>query len=287
MTLNIFGNKTMNLNDIKKIGVVGAGTMGKGIAQVFALNDYPVILVDTDASILQSAIAKLEKFTEPELWDKVTKNITAFTEIDKLNNCDLIIDAVFEDVSVKREVLKSVNSVCKDTAIIATNTSSISINELALSITDPSRFIGMHFMNPPKKMKLVEIIRGKETSEDVVELIVELTKALDKIPAVVNDSPGFVSNRLLFTLIGEAMKLLESDIAKKEDIDVVMKFGMNHPMGPIKLADFIGLDVCLNILEVLYANLKDDRFKPPEVLKALVKDGKLGKKSGEGFYTYE
>ncbi|MFQ5965521.1 MAG: 3-hydroxyacyl-CoA dehydrogenase family protein [Candidatus Scalinduaceae bacterium] len=275
-----------SVNEIKKIGVIGAGTMGGGIAQVFALYDYPVILVDTGEAILQKALEKLKEFTDPDLWDKVSSLIVISTDLEKLKDCDLIIEAVFEDLSAKKEVFKSINSVCNKTAIITTNTSSISINKLAAGVADPSRFIGMHFMNPPKVMKLVEIIRGEKTSEETVEAITELTKRLDKIPAVVNDSPGFVSNRLLFTLIGEAIKLFEKGVATKEDIDTVMKYGMNHPMGPIKLADFIGLDVCLDIMQVIYDNLNDDRYKPSQLLETLVRDGKLGRKTGEGFYKY-
>jgi len=260
--------------------------MGRGIAQVFALYDYPVILVDTEEAILQKAVEKLKEFTDPDLWRKVSSLIVTSTDPEKLKDCDLIVEAVFEDISVKKEVLKSINSVCRKTAIIATNTSSISINKLAAEVADPSRFIGMHFMNPPRVMKLVEIIRGKKTSEKTVEAITELTKRLDKIPAVVNDSPGFVSNRLLFALIGEAIKLLEKGVSTREDIDTVMTHGMNHPMGPIKLADFIGLDVCLDIMQVIYEDLNDDRYKPSQLLETLVRDGKLGRKTGEGFYKY-
>lgn len=275
-----------SVNEIKKIGVIGAGTMGRGIAQVFALYGYPVILVDTENAILQKAVEKLRKFTDPDLWDKVSSLILISTDLEKLKDCDLIIEAVFEGISVKKEVFKSINSVCKKNAIIATNTSSISINKLASEVTDTSRFIGMHFMNPPKVMKLVEIIQGEKTSEETVKAITELTKRLDKIPAVVNDSPGFVSNRLLFALIGEAIKLLEKGVSTRENIDTVMKYGMNHPMGPIKLADFIGLDVCLEIMQMIYENLDDDRYKPSPLLETLVRDGKLGRKTGEGFYKY-
>jgi len=283
----IIQNNIMTLvNDIKKIGVIGAGTMGRGIAQVFALYDYGVILVDTKDTILQKAVEELKKFTDPDLWNKVSSLIVTSTDFEKSKDCDLIIEAVFENISVKKEIFKSINSVCKKTAIIATNTSSISINKLAVEVSDTSRFIGMHFMNPPKVMKLVEIVRGKKTSEETVETIIKLTKSLDKIPAVVNDSPGFVSNRLLFALIGEAIKLLEKGVSTREDIDTVMKYGMNHPMGPIKLADFIGLDVCLEIMQVIYENSDDDRYKPSQLLEALVRDGKLGRKTGEGFYKY-
>ncbi len=275
-----------SVNEIKKVGVVGAGTMGRGIAQVFAIYDYAVILVDTEEAILQKALENLKKFTDPEIWSKVSNLIVTSTNLDKLKDCDLIIEAVFEDLSTKKEVYKSINNVCREDTIIATNTSSIPINKLAAEMAVPQRFIGMHFMSPPKVMKLVEIVRGEKTSQETVEAITELTKCIDKIPAVVNDSPGFVSNRLLFALIGEAIKLLEKGVSTREDIDTVMKHGMNHPMGPITLADFIGLDICLNIMQVIYKDSGDDRYKPSQLLEALVKDGKLGKKTGEGFYKY-
>jgi 3-hydroxybutyryl-CoA dehydrogenase len=275
-----------SVNEIRKIGVIGAGTMGRGIAQVFALYDYDVILIDTEEAILQKALENLKEFTDPEIWSKVSNLIVTSTSLDKLKDCDLIIEAVFEDISVKKEVFKSINKVCKNDAIIATNTSSIPINKLAAEVIEPSRFIGMHFMSPPKVINLVEIVRGEKTSEETVKAITDLTKRLDKIPAVVNDSPGFVSNRLLFALIGEAINLLEKGVSTREDIDTVMKHGMNHPMGPITLADFIGLDVCLDIMQVLYDNLNDDRYKPSQLLETLVRDGKLGRKTGEGFYKY-
>ena len=272
--------------EIKRIGVVGAGAMGRGIAQVFAIYDYAVILIDTEEAILQKALENLKEYTDPEIWSKVSNLIVTSTDLEKLKDCDLIIEAVIEDLSTKKDVYKSISKVCRKTAIIATNTSSIPINKLAAEMAVPQRFIGMHFMNPPKVMKLVEIVRGVKTSQETVEAITELTKCIDKIPAVVNDSPGFVSTRLLFALIGEAIKLLENTVASKEDIDTIMKYGMNHPIGPIKLADFIGLDICLNIMQVIYENSNDDRYKPSQLLEELVKDGKLGKKTGEGFYKY-
>lgn len=276
----------MTIEDIKKIGVIGAGTMGRGIAHIFAIYNYPVTLVDKEATILQGALEGLKKRTEPELWDKVSSLLSTSISINTLRDCDLVIEAVFEDEAMKKEVFRRLNSVCKRDAIIATNTSSISINKLATQMENPARFIGMHFMNPPRVMKLVEIIRGEKTSEETVKTITGLTKAIEKIPAVVNDSPGFVSNRLLFALIGEALRLLEHGIATKEDIDTVMKYGMNHPMGPIALADFIGLDICHDIMLQLYNNLADDRYKPTPLLETLVKKGKLGRKTGEGFYKY-
>ncbi len=272
--------------EIKNIGVIGAGTMGRGIAQVFALYDYPVVLVDKEDTILQDALNKIKNHTDPGLWDKVSKHIKTSTGINKIKDCDLVIEAVFENMDVKKEIYNSLNKVCKNNTIIATNTSGFSINKLAGAVKTPSRFIGMHFMNPPKVMKLIEVIKGEKTSDETLKIIVDLSKSIEKTPAVVNDSPGFVSNRLLFALIGEALHILENGIAEKEDIDTVMKYGMNHPMGPIELADFIGLDICLDIMTYLFESLGDDRYKPTPMLESLVKKGKLGKKAGEGFYKY-
>lgn len=275
-----------NFEDIKKIGIIGAGTMGRGIAQVFALYDYSVTLVDKENATLQSALEKVKQRTEQENLDKISKFINISTSIKSVKECDLVVEAVFENMNSKQEIYRSLNKICNDQCVIATNTSGFSIKKLAETVVNPSRFVGMHFMNPPKVMKLVEVIKGEKTSEETVRVITDLTKKIGKTPAIVNDSPGFVSNRLLFALIGEAMKLLEAGVASREDIDAVMKYGMNHPMGPIQLADFIGLDVCRDILLYLYENLKDDRFKPASLLESLVKEGKLGKKSGEGFYKY-
>lgn len=270
---------------IKKIGVIGAGTMGRGIAQLFALNNYPVVLVDKEEALLQKAMGHIKKRTGPELWNKLSL-IQTSTSIDNTKDCDLVIEAVFENMEAKKMVCSSLNSICKENVIIATNTSSFSIDELSKEVDDPSRFIGMHFMNPPVKMKLIEIITGSKTSGETVDIIKDLAKSLEKQPAVVKDSPGFVSNRLLFALIGEALRLLEKGIATKEDIDTVMQYGMNHPMGPITLADYIGLDICQDIMLYLYESLGDDRYRPSKQLVSLVKKGKLGKKTGEGFYKY-
>lgn len=269
-----------------KIGVVGAGTMGRGIAQVFALYDHPVILVDREDAILKGALEKVRERTAPELWDKVSGLIETSINIERVNDCDLVIEAVFEDISIKKEVFKAINRICKKDTIIASNTSSLSITELARCFDDPSRFIGMHFMNPPKVMKLVEVIKGDKTSDETVQVTTKLVRKIEKVPALVNDSPGFISNRLLFALIGEALRLLESGVATKEDIDTVMKHGMNHPMGPIELADFIGLDVCLEIMRHIYEDLGDVRYKPTHQLESLVREGKLGRKTKEGFYIY-
>ena len=274
------------IKKIRKIGVIGAGTMGRGIAQVFALHNFPVVLIDEKEIILRDALEKIKIHTAPDLHDKVAGLIETSSEVKKVEDCDLVIEAVFENMAIKKEIFKTLSSVCQKNALIATNTSSFSIDELAKEVYDSSRFIGMHFMNPPKVMKLVEVIKGNKTSEETTNSVVDLAKKIEKIPAVVNDAPGFVSNRLLFSLIGEALWLLEKGIATKEDIDSVIKYGMNHPLGPIELADFIGLDVCLDIMSYLYESLGRDNYRPPPCLLSLVTEGKLGKKSGEGFYKY-
>lgn len=277
----------MALKGINKVGVAGSGTMGRGIAQVFALYGYEVVLVDKEESILKSALDRIKERTAPELWDKVASLIKTTTDFKDLGKCQIVIEAVFEDPEVKKGVFKTLSSICGDDAIIATNTSSISITGLSESVSKPERFIGMHFMHPPKVMKLVEVIKGEKTSEKTADTVVALAKDIEKVPAVVSDTPGFVSNRLLFTLISEAMRLLENGVASKEAIDTVMKYGMNHPMGPIELADFIGLDVCMEIMNYIYTHLNDEKFRPPAVLEELVSAGKLGRKTKEGFYRYD
>ena len=276
----------MTSKNVNNICVIGAGTMGRGIAQVFALYNYPVILIDKDMSVLKGAIEKVKERTLPELWNKVSVLIKTSTDMSEAGECDLVIEAVYEELKIKKEVLKTINRICRKDTIIATNTSALSIDELAKSIDDRSRFIGMHFMNPPKVMKLVEVIKGAKTSDETISIITDLIRAIDKVPAFSKDSPGFISNRLLFALIGEAIRLLESGVAEKDDIDNVMKFGMKHPMGPIELADFIGLDVCMEIMQTLYESLGDERYKPTPLLEYLVKNGKLGRKTKEGFYRY-
>ncbi|MBI5888504.1 MAG: 3-hydroxyacyl-CoA dehydrogenase family protein [Deltaproteobacteria bacterium] len=271
---------------MRKIGVIGAGTMGGGIAQVFALHGYQVTLVDIDETVLKAALGRIKEHTRPELWDKVSGMIATTTDMADVKEADLVVEAVLEDMAVKKKVFKALSGICRKDAIIATNTSALSVNELARSVDNPARFAGMHFMNPPKVMLLVEVIKGDETSGETVAAVMEAAGSIEKVTALTNDSPGFISNRLLFALIGEALRLLESGAAKKEDIDIVMKFGMNHPMGPIELADFIGLDVCKEIMTTLYDGLKDERYKPTAMLDALVKEGKLGRKTKEGFYRY-
>lgn len=276
----------MRTDDIKAVSVIGAGTMGRGIAQVFALHGYPVTLVDMSAEILSFALERIKERTDPEAWEGVLQRIRTTTRLNDASGADLAIEAVPEEIELKKKVLKEVSRFLKENAIMATNTSSISIDSLSIAVIAPERFIGMHFMNPPKVMRLVEVVRGEKTSDETLSSIVGLVKKIDKTPAISKDSPGFISNRLLFALIGEAMKLLEAGVADKESIDTVMKAGMNHPMGPIELADFIGLDVCLEIMRTISDGLNDKRYTPPVVLENLVKDGKLGRKTGEGFYKY-
>lgn len=271
---------------IRKIGIIGAGTMGSGIAQVFSMYGYNAVLIDKDASALKKALSKIKKYTAPQELDEVMSKIKTSVSMDSVSDCQLIIEAVYEDLGLKKEILRNLSLVAKTSAIIATNTSSISINELSKSVLDPSRFLGMHFMNPPKVMKMLEVIKGDETSDKTVKTALRIAKDLEKIPALVNDSPGFVSNRLLFALIGEAIRVLEAGISSREDIDNVMKYGMSYPMGPIELADFIGLDVCYDIMLYLYEQLGDKKFFPPFLLKSLVREGKLGRKTKEGFYNY-
>jgi len=277
----------MTLKWINRIAVVGAGAMGRGIAQVFALNGYEVSLIDRDDRVLKAAIEGIKAHTDPGEWHGVSERIAPSARMEAASGANVVVEAVYEDVQVKKGVFKALSSICLPSAIIASNTSSISIDELAGFVSDPGRFLGMHFMNPPKVMKLIELVKGTKTAGRTMRAAEELARDLGKEPAVVNDSPGFVSNRLLFAMIGEAIRLHESGVAAKEDIDKVMKFGMNHPMGPFELADFIGLDVCKNVMEYMHGHLNDEKYAPPPTLLSLVKAGRLGRKTKEGFYRYD
>jgi 3-hydroxybutyryl-CoA dehydrogenase len=277
------------------IGVVGAGTMGSGIAQVFAMRRYPVVLCDAVSSQLERALSTIKKNLNRDLetgridaaeMDRVLANIRTQASLDALNDSALVIEAVSEVFDVKRRVFAELDRICDQTTILATNTSSISVTQLAGTTKRPERVIGMHFMNPVPVMKLVEIIRGMQTSEETFLATRSFVERLDKVPVVVNDSPGFVSNRVLMPMINEAIFCVYEDVATPEAVDAVMKLGMNHPMGPLTLADLIGLDVCLNIMETLYAGFSDPKYRPCPLLRKMVAAGRLGRKSGEGFYRY-
>ena len=281
---------------MKNITVVGAGTMGNGIAHVFAQKNYKVNLVDISQDSLDKAIKVIEKnltrMVEKEkisLDDKedTLANIKISTNLKKsVESADLIVEAATENKELKLKIFSDLSELCKKDAILASNTSSISITEIANSTKYPSNVIGMHFMNPVPIMKLVEVIKGKDTDDSVTEKIMNLSKTLGKIPVEVNDAPGFVANRILMPMINEAIHTLSEDVSSVEGIDTVMILGMSHPMGPLFLADFIGLDVCLSILEVMYEGFNDKKYLPSKLLVDMVNNGNLGVKSGEGFYDY-
>ncbi len=281
--------------EIRNIGVVGAGTMGNGIAQVFAASGYPVVMrdvgqeqVDRGMGAITKSLGRLVekgKLGQDEA-DSAVGRITTTTDLSALGDCDLVVEAIFENYEAKSSVFKELNALLRPEAILASNTSSIDITRLASASGRPDRFIGMHFFNPVPIMSLVEIIRGMATSDETYATVRDLAERLGKTPVEVRDYPGFVSNRVLMPMINEAVFALHEGVASKEDIDTVMKLGMNHPMGPLTLADFIGLDVCLDILNVLYDGFKDPKYRPCPLLVKMVQAGKLGRKSGEGFYKY-
>ncbi|NRD23428.1 3-hydroxybutyryl-CoA dehydrogenase [Winogradskyella litoriviva] len=281
---------------MKNIAVIGAGTMGNGIAHTFAQSGFSVKLIDisedslkrgmdTIARNLDRMVAK-EKISES---DKAITlgNIKTFTNTEEgVKNADLIVEAATENLNLKLKIFKQLSDICSNDTILATNTSSISITQIAAVTSRPENVIGMHFMNPVPIMKLVEIIRGYNTSDEVTSTIMELSKTLGKVPTEVNDYPGFVANRILMPMINESIETLYNGVAGVEEIDTVMKLGMAHPMGPLQLADFIGLDVCLSILNVMYDGFKNPKYAPCPLLVNMVMAGKLGVKSGAGFYDY-
>jgi 3-hydroxybutyryl-CoA dehydrogenase len=281
---------------IKNVSVIGAGTMGNGIAHVFAQYGFNVTIVDVNSSQLEKAIQNINKNFERQVSkgavteeQKTTalKNISTQTDLTKgVEHADLVVEAATENVSLKLEIFRQLDIAAPANAILATNTSSISITKIAAVTQRPGSVIGMHFMNPVPVMKLVEIINGYATTKEITDTIVELSKTLNKVPCVVNDYPGFVANRILMPMINEAIYTLYESVAGVEEIDTVMKLGMAHPMGPLQLADFIGLDVCLSILKVLYDGFGNQKYAPCPLLVNMVMAGKLGVKSGEGFYSY-
>jgi 3-hydroxybutyryl-CoA dehydrogenase len=281
---------------MKNIAVIGAGTMGNGIAHTFAQFNYKVSLIDISETSLEKGMAtiskNLDRMVSKEKISEAKKtqtlqNISKFTVIKEgVKNADLVVEAATENSVLKAKIFKELDEVCAKHTILATNTSSISITQIAASTKRPEKVIGMHFMNPVPIMKLVEIIRGYNTSDEVMETIVALSKKVNKIPVEVNDYPGFVANRILMPMINESIETLYNNVAGVEEIDTVMKLGMAHPMGPLQLADFIGLDVCLSILNVLHEGFKNPKYAPCPLLINMVMAEKLGVKSGEGFYDY-
>ncbi len=281
---------------MKTIAVIGAGTMGNGIAHVFAQNEYPVHLIDISETALEKGRATIDKnldrmvakslITE-EVKMATLNRITVFTDLQEgVTGVDLVVEAATENLEIKLDIFKNLDRLCGADTILATNTSSISVTQIAAVTQKPEKVIGMHFMNPVPIMKLVEIIRGYNTSDEVTQTILEMAEKLGKTPTEVNDYPGFVANRILMPMINEAIETLHHGVAGVLEIDTVMKLGMAHPMGPLQLADFIGLDVCLSILKVMYEGFKNPKYAPNPLLVNMVAAGKLGVKSGEGFYDY-
>jgi len=279
-----------------KIGVIGAGTMGNGIAHVSALSGLDVVLVDVNAEYLKKGLAAISNNMDRQVQkEKISiaekksamGNIIADTDMSVLEDCDIVVEAATENPQIKASIFKDLDEICKVDCILATNTSSISITEIASNTNRPEKVIGMHFMNPVPVMKLVEVIRGHLTSNDTVAVVQKLSASMNKIPVECNDYPGFVANRILMPMINEAIFCLMEGVADAKAIDDIMKLGMAHPMGPLMLADLIGLDVCLAILEVLHKELGDSKYRPCPLLRKMVAAGTLGRKTDHGFYNYK
>ena len=281
--------------EVKNVGVIGAGQMGAGIAQVCAAISKNVILCDIKQEFVDNGLKTINRNLgrsvtkeriDQEDMDMTLANIQTTLELSDLSECDIVIEAIVENVDIKKILFQDLGKSCKDETILASNTSSIPIGILAEASGRPELVVGMHFMNPVPIMELVEVIRAKSTNDSTFDATFKLAENLNKVPVLVNDFPGFVSNRILLPMLNEAMFCVMEGVAEPEVVDTVMKLGMSHPMGPLTLADFIGLDTCLAIMEVLHRDLDDDKYRPCPLLIEMVKNGKLGKKSGEGFYKY-
>lgn len=282
---------------MKKIGILGRGTMSCGIVQIFAEKGYDVVMWvrSIDEKNPRASIKSIEKVLNrllekeritKEAMDSTLNNISITTNFDDLKDCDLVIEAIAEDMAVKRDTFAKLDSICKEDTILATNTSSLSITEIATSTNRPDKVVGMHFFNPVPMMKLVEVIKGIATSEETKNTIVELSKELGKSPVEVEEAPGFVVNRVLIPMINEGIGILADGVASASDIDEAMKLGANHPMGPLALGDLVGLDVCLDIMDVLYEEFGDSKYRAHPLLRKMVRSGQLGRKTKKGFFQY-
>ena len=278
-----------------KICVIGTGTMGSGIVMAFAQAGVPVVLKSRSMDSCKRAIAKMEKSLgrlvekgkiDQAKMDATLANITPTDDYQVCADCDLVIEAAVESMELKKEVFAMLDGICKPETVLATNSSSLSITEIAAATQRPDKVVGMHFFNPADRMKLVELIKGQKTSDEVAALIKNLAEQIGKTPVMVNEAPGFVVNRILIPLVNEGIGILADGVASRDEIDAAMKLGANHPMGPLELGDLIGLDVCLAIMEVLHEEYGDDKYRPHPLLRKMVRAGLLGRKTGEGFYKY-